>query len=404
MGTSRLSPEIRAQVDRLLLQLRLVRGALARPVEDALRAVPRHLFIRHFYLRSGKAQRWRKRTVAANEPSTATFRRIYDDDALVTRHRRGEPTSSSSQPAVVVGMLEDLQLTPGLNVLEIGAGTGWNAALMAHIVADSGHVTTIDIQKNVAADARRALRGAGFPSVDVVAGDGSQGYPPNGPYDRIIATVGCSDISPHWLDQLRSGGMVLIPFYTKASANPILRLRKRDGPARGGFTRFSGFMPAQGDMLGRVPPPVAATEFPRETGSRPLPWAHVFAPWFGKGGTTRRLMAFRLFLEAVEDDRVHRMEPAEGRSLQALVWDKGAESACMMLREECRLHGSPTMYKRVTELFHEWTRCGAPDYDDYTVTAVPGGQRIRRREMQWILARGHFSFVVSLPLARRAGD
>ena len=158
-------------------------------VAAALRDVPRHLFLPGLPLESA-----------------------YRDDAIVTkRDDDGQPISSSSQPAIMAIMLDQLDLGPGLRVLEIGAGTGYNAALMRHIVGDTGTVVSVDIDSEVATQARDHLASAGYPDVIVVAADGAAGYPPSAPYDRVIATVGVSDLASPWLDQLSPGGRIVVP-------------------------------------------------------------------------------------------------------------------------------------------------------------------------------------------------
>jgi protein-L-isoaspartate(D-aspartate) O-methyltransferase len=158
-------------------------------VAAALRDVPRHLFL------------------PGLPPESA-----YRDDAIVTkRDADGQPISSSSQPAIMAIMLDQLDLALGQRVLEIGAGTGYNAALMSHIVGSGGAVVSVDIDSEVAAQAREHLASAGYQDVTVVAADGAAGYPPSAPYDRVIATVGVSDLAPPWLDQLSPGGRIVVP-------------------------------------------------------------------------------------------------------------------------------------------------------------------------------------------------
>ncbi|PKB83314.1 MAG: hypothetical protein BZY88_02400 [SAR202 cluster bacterium Io17-Chloro-G9] len=150
------------------------KGCIQSPnVEGAFRAVPRHLFL----------------------PDVAP-ERVYSDDAILTKRMDGKVVSSSSQPAIMAIMLEQLGLQPGHRVLEIGAATGYNAGLMGHLVGDSGEVVTIDIDEDLAAGARAHLAAAGLNRVRVVCGDGGLGYPSGAPYDRIILTVGAWDIAP----------------------------------------------------------------------------------------------------------------------------------------------------------------------------------------------------------------
>src|SRR5437899_2551988 len=120
---------------RLVDQL-IARGALwSRPLIDAFRATPRHLFLKRFFHFHRDQGNYRERT--ADPPSSSDLRQIYADRAVTTRLSPARPgvaavaVSSSSQPSLMAQMLEDLKLAPGQRVLEIGAGTGYNAALLA---------------------------------------------------------------------------------------------------------------------------------------------------------------------------------------------------------------------------------------------------------------------------------
>jgi protein-L-isoaspartate(D-aspartate) O-methyltransferase len=157
-------------------------------VEAAFRAVPRHLFL----------------------PNVAPAE-VYRDQAIAIQSINGQVVSSSSQPTIMAIMLEQLQLQPGHRVLEIGSGTGYNAALMAHIIGATGKVITIDIDEDIVEAARTHLASAGFGHVQVVYADGGLGYPDAAPYDRIILTVNAADITPAWHAQLKPNGRLLLP-------------------------------------------------------------------------------------------------------------------------------------------------------------------------------------------------
>ena len=135
----------------------------------------------------------------------------YENRALPLKQAENAWLSSISQPSMIAIMLEQLALQPGMRVLEIGAGSGYNAALMAHLVGKKGHITTLDIDQDLVDGARANLAAAGVRNVDVVCADGGLGYAVNAPYDRIILTVGAADISPYWVAQLVPGGRLLLP-------------------------------------------------------------------------------------------------------------------------------------------------------------------------------------------------
>jgi protein-L-isoaspartate(D-aspartate) O-methyltransferase len=171
---------------------------------------------------------------------------VYRDRAIITKKdESGRPISSSSQPAMMAIMLEQLDLQPGHNVLEIGAGTGYNAALMAHMVGEQGRVTTIDIDDDLAQSARSYLAAAGYDRVYVVCGDGMRGYAQNAPYDRIILAVAGWDIPREWLEQLQPDGRIVLPlsFYGPQLS---IAFERQDGCLISRSVRGCGFMPVRG--------------------------------------------------------------------------------------------------------------------------------------------------------------
>ncbi|MCD6525025.1 MAG: protein-L-isoaspartate(D-aspartate) O-methyltransferase [Thermococcus sp.] len=114
-----------------------------------------------------------------------------------------------SAPHMVAIMLQLAELKPGMNVLEVGTGSGWNAALMAELV--KGEVYTIERIPELVEFARRNLERAGIKNVHVILGDGSKGFPPKAPYDRIIVTAGAPEVPKPLIEQLKPGGKLIIP-------------------------------------------------------------------------------------------------------------------------------------------------------------------------------------------------
>ena len=106
-------------------------------------------------------------------------------------------------------------------MLEIGTGTGYNAALLGHLVGETGAVVSVDIDADLVADARERLAACGVSQVTVCCGDGGVGWPERAPYDRIIATVGAWDISPAWVDQLAPGGRLVVPLDLRGAQRSI---------------------------------------------------------------------------------------------------------------------------------------------------------------------------------------
>ena len=185
MDSAAEAATLRMEMVNDLVKRRVIHSAR---VEAALRAVPRHLFAP-----------W------------LTLAEAYDDQAWPIPEATPNAPATISQPTAVALMLEGFNLQPGQRVLEIGAGTGYNAALMAQLIGEAGRVTTIDIEAYLVEAAQKRL--AEYKNIQVVHGDGGHGFPANAPYDRIVATVGAWDVPPAWNGQLALGGELIIPLH-----------------------------------------------------------------------------------------------------------------------------------------------------------------------------------------------
>ncbi|MEW2618917.1 methyltransferase domain-containing protein [Streptomyces sp. NPDC048106] len=204
--------------------------------------VPRHLFVPYYFVAGprGYERRWGE----SPDPRARAcwVRGAYADEPLATRLRDGELVSSSSQPSLMARMLAALRVEDGDRVLEVGAGTGYNAALLARRLGDDDLVTTVDLEPEITESARLHLAAAGY-HPRVVTGDGARGVPERAPFDRIIATCALPTVPRAWLAQCRPGGRVLIPL-----ATGLLLLTVRDAEhAEGRFLSTAAyFVPLRG--------------------------------------------------------------------------------------------------------------------------------------------------------------
>ncbi len=225
------TPRRNALVDRLTTD-----GVLHSPHWiDAFRAVERERFVKTFTVptRSGLVTY----DLTDSEQAHAALDATYSRSSLLTQFDAGgTATSSSTDPALMAMMLEQLDADPGHTVMEIGTGTGYNAALLAHAVGDQ-NVFSIDIDPALTTEARDALHAAGY-APTVVTGDGADGIPSGAPYSRVIVTCGMDRVPTTWINQTSPGGIILVNL-----GFALVRLIVDDtGAASGHFTDPAAFM------------------------------------------------------------------------------------------------------------------------------------------------------------------
>lgn len=321
-------PEKHARLQAALVDHLLASGALNRPeVAAAFRAVPRHLFL----------------------PDLPPDE-VYRDEAIPTKMEAGRAISSSSQPAIMAIMLQQLGLAPGQRVLEIGAGTGYNAALLGRLVEPGGQVITIDIDDDIAEAARAHLAASGSSNVRVVCADGGNGYPSGAPYDRIILTVGAWDIAPAWYEQLRPGGRLVLPLRMASGPQESVGF---DKPRVGVEPKFisqsmfgCGFMLLRGEFtssetivaVGPMPGlDLAVSGKPAATGDQIYQWLNAPAARRSSGLTTSELevwgsLGLWLGLNAPSlCSLVAERHQAEQANVPCLVQTTGDKPSCFTL-------------------------------------------------------------------------
>jgi protein-L-isoaspartate(D-aspartate) O-methyltransferase len=187
--------------EKLLLEC-LAKYRLSQEVIEAYRKCPRHKFI---------LQPYSMEEMYSDHPLT-----IYEDAHFI---------STISQPSFVLLMIEMLELRPYHKVLELGAGSGWNAALMSCLVE---RVVSIEIIPSLAAQTRERLKHLGFSKVDIITGDGAHGFLPEAPYDRGIFTAGATDLPRAFHQQIKTGGRLLFVLKTPTIDFLLLLEKKED--------------------------------------------------------------------------------------------------------------------------------------------------------------------------------
>ena len=349
--------------DRLVEHLRST-GAVHDPaVADAFRAVLRHHFLPGLPLDE-----------------------VYEDAAITVKTGElGATISSSSQPGIMAVMLEQLRLETGLRVLEVGAGTGYNAAVIAWLVRPDGHVMSLDIDEDLCARARAGLASAGTGGAEVVCADGAEGWPSGAPYDRIIVTAGARDLSPAWRDQLREGGRLVLPLELAGPVQLCVAFVRRGPALAGSELTCCGFLPLRGEMAAAGGQPDLEAAWLSGDGR---PSGHAVPAADLRAG-------FEAWLALTHNDAV-RARPLADRAPAFGLRDPHGAALLMVDGEHGRVavFGEGDSAARRLAAAHQAWSVERPPLERLRVAAYPAGGEPRLLDGLRIIRRPSFTFVV----------
>lgn len=245
------------------LEARRARLASGLKAEERIRTafakVPRHLFLPDQIWPKVVGEPLDRRTDPEGWADHA-----YADAPVITQVNEGAhksvnvPTSSSSAPSVMAAMLEAAGSRTGHRVLEIGTGTGFNAALLCELVGVQGRVVTVEVDPAVIARARHCLEANGY-APTVLRADGRDGHPAAAPYDSVIATCAVVRVPRAWIEQTRAGGVIVLPWAPGVTLPGGMMARlvvdPSTGQAEGRFIGEADFMSLRQQRNRRGVPP-----------------------------------------------------------------------------------------------------------------------------------------------------
>ncbi|MER0245311.1 methyltransferase domain-containing protein [Streptomyces sp. HSW2009] len=342
---------------------------------DVFSTVPRHLFVPRWY-EMGTTD---KGVAAWRMLDTTDERRlplVYRDETLVTtldpdtaervdEHTwTGIPTSSSTLPSVLAGMLEDLGIEDDDLVLHIGTGTGYLVALLCARLGQRA-VYSIDIDPTTVESAREHLAQAGY-EPQLAVGDGRKGYPGTKPFDRIISTCSLPGLTDDLMANTKPGTVIVTDVGLGVEGGVVRLVVRDDGRCSGRFTTAGGrFMPARSAETSY--PPTERPDHEPEAATRTTSVS---------GRDLRSNYAFRLLLAAELRDAefVYHCDDETGVVSFQLQRPDGSWARSPITGEQTvTFGGAPSLWSRVEHLWAWWTENGRPEHDRLVYVREPDG-------------------------------
>lgn len=338
---------------------------------EAFGAVPRHVFVPRFLRDDGTV-------VDGANPGDRDewLAAVYADTSLITQTRLAPgtdlqwPTSSSTRPSLMARMLHLLDVADEHRVLEIGTGTGYNAALLCHRLGDAS-IASIDIDPGLVEQARDRLAGLGSRPY-LIAGDGAMGVPARAPYDRIIATCAIATVPPAWVAQLTPAGVIVADVRGDLSSSLVILRKIGDATVEGRFLTIPGhFM------------------WLRAAADNPLRTAGTLGATINRDNATRLATHLdpavldspdlRFLLQHLRP-AIEQIWPADRDGTQVIVLHASDGSWAEIEVARAGRHivtqsGPRPLWDLVADTIHLWSRLGQPTRDRFGLTATSGGSQ-----------------------------
>lgn len=355
---------------------------------EAFATVPRHLFLPDVALLPEPPEHPDMRLLDGRsaEQHQEWLDAIYSDQTLITQidgrpvaeafsgdqlPKPGSWTSSSTVPGLMAELLQALDVGPGMRVLEIGTGSGYNASIMCHRLGDRS-VTTVDVDPLLTEAARRSLARLGYyPTVGT--GDGAEGWPANAPYDRLIATVSWPWLPPAWIEQVRPGGLIVANVLGQLGGAVVAARVDRSGVAQGRFIPcWIGFMAARNVL----PSMRSITALSTDDGEYESTTTRVDPTILHD--RTMGLLAH----VATGDAQPYWSEDEAGRQLTGLLAPDGSWAEIYQDNDQANGErqvdqgGPRSLWTLVQEAFLFWEAEGRPDWTHFGLTASRTHQEV----------------------------
>jgi protein-L-isoaspartate(D-aspartate) O-methyltransferase len=371
---------------------------LSSRVIRAFEEVPRHLFVDRY--RNFRSPEW---ISVRSDNLEENLSILYADHPLVLfgsdedfESKSGTKlVSTISQPSFVLRLIDLLQIDEGNSVFELGAASGWNAALMSRLVGVTGKVVTAEIIPELARSAQSRLHRLGYENVKVIEGDGGDGSLIDAPFDRVMFTAGAFDLPKSLYAQVKEGGILLFVLKNKGGTDNLIRLQKMGDCFESTFSMSCGFVPMTGkyhlaemeeDQLENLLDRHKISEFPVATRNF----------WWGSGSTQHFLWqtsSLRSFLSLWNEN----FFALEGLSEERCFGWRESGSIAVARPGKLVSYGNISASENLIAKIKSWVDLGMPTLQNLTLKVYKSDARIPSTAKSWVSKRKESSFIWSLP-------
>lgn len=340
-------------------------------------ATPRHLFAQRFY--SSKRGHW---IDLSKESPSEHLDELYSDHPIgIFRNTNGKTLSTISQPTLVIFMLDLLQLKTGMNVFELGGGSGWNAAMIGRLVGSSGHVTSVEIIDSLATSARATIDSLNLPQVETIAGDASLGVFKNAPYQRGIFTASAWNLPQCFFDQIEGNGLLVFIMKIRLGMDLLTSLRKTGSNEFKSELHFTcSFVPVTGSQNHEKLEPI---DFTNTGNLTEVSWEQIKI-------SSTDIPEFISFVELIkdcqqpyliEDPKIGYAEEFSGFSA-----DNG-DSIVLFNEDGIKNSGSENSLIELRRAAKRWQKASKPSFEDLDLSIYSADHAPESQNDQWLVRR-----------------
>lgn len=401
-----IQESIQKYQNQLLEQARRVnyRNPLSRATEKAYLETPRHAFVSRY--REWGTKEWH--TISAENLNEHLAMLYASRPLLLSGDDDEDVRSTISEPIFVLRMLDMLQLEPGQRVFELGAGSGWNAALIGNIVGPSGHVYSLEIIPELARQASETIKTLGIETVSIIDGDGGDGYAPGAPYDRATFTAGTYDLPRHFYQQIKQDGLLLIVIKSEGGGDTLFILKKVGDHFESTEAMQCGFVQMRGKYHVENLDPIDLESMPEWATLQHQERSRIPFWWGGQGNDSFlwRTLGIRSFLGITEPlfqaFKTGKTKDNPYEEHYFGLWDKSVDSLVIAKDDYLISYGSLAAKERLIQDIEHWVQLGMPTPSSFALQVYPVDSPLETGANQWLVKRAESQFLWSLESGKPA--